>query len=156
MKSLPRYTIVFLSIILLISCKGVDEISFTGIDNVKFLGVNNNLVSFSADIGIHNPSTAGFRIKEVNLKTSVDGNFIGTLVTLNPVKIKARRDSSYHADFALEIANMITGSSALYGAMRKKQVTVEMQGHVKACSFLTVRKIDVAEKRLIDVPKFAF
>jgi len=141
-------------LLLIISCKGVDEISFTGVENVELLGVENNIVNFSGDIGIYNPSSASFRIREVNLKTSVDGNFIGTLMTDNPVRIKAKTDSSYHADFSLELANLVSGATTLYGLSRKKQVTVEMQGFVRARSWLAFRKIDVAEKRLIDVPSF--
>ncbi|HEX2395366.1 MAG TPA: LEA type 2 family protein [Bacteroidales bacterium] len=156
MKSYFRILIIITAVSLLFSCKGVDEISFTGVNNFEFRGVENDLVNFSADIGIHNPSSANFSIREVNLKTSIDGNYIGTLMSVNPVKIKAKSDSAYHADFSLRMANMLTGASALYGLRNKKQVTVEMQGYVFARSFLAFRKIDVAEKRLIDVPKFSF
>jgi len=154
LKFIFRFVVLIAALAVLLSCKGVNQISFTGVENVELLGVENNIVKFSGDIGIHNPSSASFRIREVNLKTSVDGNFIGTLMTDNPVRIKAKTDSSYHADFSLELANLVTGATTLYGLSRKKQVTVEMQGFVRARSWLAFRKIDVAEKRLIDVPSF--
>jgi LEA14-like dessication related protein len=156
MKFIFRCILMVISIAILISCKGVDEISFTGIDNLQFSGVENNTVNFSASIGIYNPSTANFRIREVNLKTSIDGNFIGTLTTLNPVKIKAKTDSTYHTDFSLELANLVTGATSLYGLRNRKQVTVEMQGYVYARSWLAFKKVAIAEKRLIDIPKFSF
>lgn len=156
MKSLPRYILPAIAFIMLLSCKGVDDIRFTGVSNVQFLGIENNTVNFTADIGVHNPSSTNFRIREVNLKTSIDGNFIGTLTTINPVRIKAKSDSLYHADFSLEVANMLTSASTLYGLMNKKQVTVEMKGYVSARSFLAFKKVDVSEKQLIDVPAFSF
>jgi LEA14-like dessication related protein len=140
---------------LLLSCKGVEDISFKGVNNVALIGMEDNRINFSADIAVFNPSTVGFRIREVNLKTSIDGIFLGTLTTNEPVKINARSDTSYHAVFSLELANIITGASTLYGLQRKRQVTVEMQGFVKASSWLTSRKVDVLEKQLIDVPQFS-
>ena len=153
-----RYSIatvtLMLGMLIITSCKGVDEITFTGIDNVILQGLENNKVKFSADVGIHNPSSANFRISEVNLKTSIDGSFIGTLTTNDAVKIKAKTDSAYHTGFTLEIANLVSGASTLYGLQHKKQVTVEMQGYVKARSWLAFRKIDVSEKQIVDMPSF--
>jgi len=152
---LYRNTLYFLLLsALLLSCKGVDDISFKGVDNVALIGMEDNRINFSADIAVFNPSSLGFRISEVNLKTSVDGIFLGTLTTIDPVKIKARSDTSYHAVFSLEMANIITGASTLYGLQRKKQITIEMQGFVKARSWMTSRKIDVTEKKRVDVPQF--
>jgi hypothetical protein len=37
----------------------------------------------------------------------------------------------------------------------KKQVTVDMQGFVRAKSWLVFRKIDITEKRVVDVPTFS-
>jgi hypothetical protein len=154
-KMLNRNSIYLLILsALLLSCKGVDDISFKGVDNVALIGMEDNRINFSADIAVFNPSSAGFRISEVNLKTSIDGIFLGTLTTKDPVKIKARSDTSYYAVFSLELANIITGASTLYSLQRKQQVTVEMQGFVKARSWLTSRKVDVLEKQLIDVPQF--
>ena len=151
-----RYILLFLVTLLVISsCKGVEDISFTGVDNVVFLGIEDNKVNFSADIGVRNPSSLAFRITEVDLKTSVDGIFIGTLTTTEPVKIRAKSDSSYHTKMSLNMASLVTGASTLYGLSRKKQVNVEMKGFVKARSWFNSRKVDVAENRLIDVPAFA-
>jgi|SRR5512133_1034607 LEA14-like dessication related protein len=141
-----------LLLLLLLSCKGVEDITFTGVDHVVLKGIENNKVNFSANIGVYNPSSLPFRITEVNLKTSVDGNYIGTLSTANPVKIKAKSDTTYSADFSLEMANLLTGASTLYNLSRKKQVNVEMTGFVKARSWLKTKKVNVAEKRLMDVP----
>jgi LEA14-like dessication related protein len=140
--------------LVLSSCKGVEDIRFTGIDNVALKGIENNKVNFTADIGVSNPSPVGFKISEVNLKTIADGTFIGTLTTGNPVKIPAHTDTTYRMDFSMELANMLTGASTLYAISRKKQVSVEMRGYIKTRSWFTVKKVDIDETQLINVPSF--
>jgi LEA14-like dessication related protein len=143
---------LLLSVIILSSCRGVQDIQITGVDGFELKGMENSRVSFSANIGIINPSSLGFKISEVNLKTSIDGSFIGTLTTSNLVKIPSRSDSTYRMNFSMELANLLTGASTLYNMTRKKQVTIDMKGYVKARSWFTVKKVNVSETRLIDVP----
>jgi LEA14-like dessication related protein len=114
--------------------------------------MENNKVTFMAGIGVRNPSSVSFKVSAINLKTIVDGNYIGTLTADNMVRIPARSDSSYRMDFSLELASSLTALSNLYNLSQKKQVTIEMQGYVKARSHLVGRKVEVKEKQLIDVP----
>ena len=152
MKNQIHFLLAFLLLALLSACKGVENIQFKGVDEVVFKGMENNKISFSANIGIINPSSVGFKVSEVNLKTSIDGSYIGTLTADDVVKIHAKSDSSYQMNFSLELANLLTGASTLYNMTRKKQVIVEMQGYVRARSWFTFKEVDVNEKRLIDVP----
>lgn len=140
------------ALLLLLSCKGVEDIEFTGIDHFTLTGIEKNTVTFTAGVGVHNPSTVSFRISEVNLKTSIDGSFLGTLSTPEKVKVIARTDSVYTMQFSLELANLMASATTLYGLSRKKQVDVHMQGYVKARSWLTTRKVDVNEEQRIDMP----
>jgi LEA14-like dessication related protein len=144
--------ILLLSVFLLPSCKDFDKIEFTGVDKFVLKGMENNKVTFMAGIGVRNPSSVSFKVSAINLKTIVDGNYIGTLTADNMVRIPARSDSSYRMDFSLELASSLTALSNLYNLSQKKQVTIEMQGYVKARSHLVGRKVEVKEKQLIDVP----
>jgi len=148
-----RLTALLLTIILLSSCKGVNDIKFTGADGFEFKGMENNAVNFAADIGVSNPSSIGFKVIEVNLKATIDGIFIGTLTATDKVKIPARSDSLYRMNFSLQLANLITGASTLYTLSRKKQVNADLSGYVRARSWLTVKKVEVQESRDIEVPK---
>jgi LEA14-like dessication related protein len=153
-----RNLIIILPLVLVLifsSCGNVEDISLKGVDHVQLKGIENNDVKFTAEVIMYNPSSVNFRIREVNLKMIVDGNFIGTLTLDKPLRIKAKSDTSYLADFNLQLANIFTGASALYSLREKKQVTVDMQGFIRAKSWLVFRKIDVAEKRLVDVPTFS-
>jgi LEA14-like dessication related protein len=144
--------ILFLFIMLLSGCKGIEDIAMTGISDFRFKGINNDEISFSATVGISNPSSVGFRVSELKVKTIADGNYIGTLSTTDKIKIRARSDTSYQMNFTLKLANMLTGASSLYGLSHKKEVLVELQGYVKSRTFLTSRKTDIKESRRVAVP----
>jgi hypothetical protein len=147
-----RFSGLLIIVLLLASCRGVEDIQVTGFSDFAFKGMENNAVNFSATIGVHNPSAMGFKIQEVNLKTLVEGNFIGTLSTPDKVKIKAHSDTSYSMNFTLTMANLLTGASSLYSISRQKTAKVEMQGFVKARSWFTTKKVDIKESRTVDVP----
>ena len=155
MNHIPKaYRLFILSLLLLAGCKGIEDITMTGISGVEFKGMENNAITFSALVGVSNPSSVGFRVSEVNLKTQVDGNFLGTLTTTNKIRIPAHSDTSYRMNFTLTMANLITGASSLYSLSRKKQVTLDMQGYIKARSWLTTKKTEIKESHTMDVPSF--
>jgi len=146
--------LLLISLIFLAGCKGVEDISMTGISGIEFRSLENNAIGFSALIGVSNPSSASFHVSEVNAKTMVDGIFLGTLTTIDRVRIPARSDSSYRMNFTLSMANMLTGASSLYSLTRKKQVNIELQGYIKARSWLVTKKTEFKENRTVDVPSF--
>ncbi len=144
--------ILFLFVVILSGCKGIDDIAMTGISDFRFKGINNDVISFSAVVGVSNPSSVGFHVSELKVKTIADGNYIGTLTTTDKIKIRARSDTSYRMNFTLKLANMLTGASSLYGLSHKKEVLVEMQGYVKSRTFLATKKTDIKESRMVAVP----
>jgi LEA14-like dessication related protein len=148
-----NYAFIISFVLLLSSCTGLNNIGITGVEGFAVRGMENNAVSFAADIGVRNPASVGFKVREINLRTTIDGNFIGILTSPDRVKIPAKSDSTYTMNFSLELANLITSASALYNLSRKKQVNVVMQGYVKARSGLMTKKVDVNESRLLDVPQ---
>lgn len=151
MKEKLSYLLLIL-LILVTGCKGVEDIAMTGISDFKFKGINNDQISFSAVVGVSNPSKVGFHVSELNVKTIADGNFLGTLTTTDKIRIPARSDTSYRMNFTLKLANMLTGATSLYGLTRKKEVLVELQGYVKSRSFLVTRRTEIKESRKVAVP----
>ncbi len=148
-----KYLPILLILIILISgCKGVEDITMTGISDFRFKGINNDLISFSAVVGVSNPSRVGFHVSELNVKTLADGNYLGTLSTTDKIRIPARSDTSYRMNFTLKLANVLTGATSLYSLSRKKEVLVELQGFVRSRSFLVNRKTEIKESRKVAVP----
>jgi hypothetical protein len=146
------FHLLLLLIVIISGCKGVEDITMTGVSDFKFKGIDNDLISFSAVVGVSNPSRIGFHISEVNVKTMADGNYLGTLSTTDKIRIPARSDTSYRMNFTLKLANVLTSAASLYSLSHKKEVLVELQGYVKSRSFLATHKTNIKESRKVAVP----
>jgi hypothetical protein len=141
------------SLFVLSSCKDIDNIEIKGVEKVSFRGIENNTVYFSAGLNISNPSKVNFRIKEVNLATVADGDFLGTLQCEEDVKIASRKDSVYMVPLSLKLGNIFTGAASLYKLSRQSRVKLEVKGYVRVRSGLVIRKIDISRSQFVDVPK---
>ena len=154
MRPILRIYIWLLPFMLVLSaCKNIDHIEIKGIDKVIFQGIQDNTVYFSAGLKVCNPSGINFKLKEVNLKTVANGDFLGTLNCTDEVKIYARSDSVYMVPLSLKLANIFTGASTLYKLSRLKKVNMEVKGYVRVRTFLISKKIEVSESQMLDVPK---
>lgn len=140
-------------LLMLNSCKSFENIELKGIDKVVFQGIENNTVYFSAGLKVHNPSGVSFKIREVNLKTAANGDFLGTLQCTEDVKINARSDSVYMVPLSLKLSNIFTGASTLYKISRQKKVNMEVKGYIRVKTFLISKKVEVSESQVLDVPK---
>ncbi|MBN2481070.1 MAG: hypothetical protein JXB19_04980 [Bacteroidales bacterium] len=158
MKSIPTYFAITALIftIILTGCEGIESIEITGINNFKLSSIEENTITFSADVGILNPSGVAFRVREVNLRAITGGNYLGTLVNNEIIRITSRSDSVYNMFFNLELVNILTGASMLYGISKQDQVNVELQGYVKSRSGLITKKVNIQESLIIDVPGLDF
>jgi hypothetical protein len=141
------------SLFVLSSCKDIDNIDIKGVEKVSFRGIENNTVYFSAGLNVSNPSKVNFRIKEVNLATVADGDFLGTLQCDEDVKIASRKDSVYMVPLSLKLGNIFTGAASLYKLSRQSRVKLEVKGYVRVRSGLVIRKIDISRSQFVDVPK---
>jgi hypothetical protein len=150
-----RYACSFLisALFILNSCKNIDNIEIKGVEKVSLSGIENNTVFFSAGLHVFNPSGVGFRIKEVNLATVADGDFLGTLHCDEDIRIVSRKDSVYMVPLSLKLGNIFSGVAALYKISRQSRVKIEVKGYIKVRSALVTRKIDISRSQFIDVPK---
>lgn len=158
MKGKTTYVLfsVLISSLLVTGCQGIESIEITGIDNFVLRSIEENTITFSADVGVLNPSGVPFKVREINLRTITGGNYLGTLVNNDIIKITSRSDSVYNMFFNLELVNVLTGASILYGISKQDQVDVELQGYVRSRSGLITKKVDIQESMTIDVPGLDF
>jgi LEA14-like dessication related protein len=154
----PKFKKICLLLIPLLfaACGGIEDINITGVDNFNLMGIEENTLTFSADIGVSNPSGVAFRVREINLAASADGIFIGNIRNRDFVKIPAHSDSTYYMVFDLELPNMLSTAGTLMSMSRKSQVNVELKGEIKSTSGLVTKKTQVSESRTVDVPRTGF
>ena len=137
-------------------CRGIDAIEVTSVDHFEFRGIADNIIIFSADIGVSNPSVVNFKVNEINLRTIADGNYLGSLTNYESIKIPAHSDSIYSMLFNLRLSNILSGASTLYTISRQRKVNIELQGYVKSRSGIFTKKLDVQESQIVDVPRLNF
>lgn len=148
---------IFLFIgILLNGCEGLEAIEVTGVDHFAFQGIEENTIYFSADVSVSNPSGVAFRVKEINLRAMVDGNYLGSLTNDEVIRIPARSDSVYNMDFSLRLTNIFSSASVFLGISRQREVDVQLQGYVKSRSGLVTKRVEVEESLTVEVPELDF
>ena len=138
------------------SCSGIEEINITNIGNFQLMGIEENAVTFSADIGVINPSGIGFKVREVDLAATADGIYMGNIKNAAIVKIPAHSDSTYYMVFNMSLSNLLTSAGAIMSISRKSRVNIELQGYIKSTSGLVTKKTDVKEARVVDIPEVGF
>lgn len=146
------FRILLLAPLFLISCGRTDEIRLTGVNDFSFKGFEEGTVTFAALVGVSNPSGIAFRITDMNLKTAVNGNYLGDLKTADKIRIPARSDSTYQMTFTLTINNMLANMASIYALSRQKQVQIDLKGEVMARTWIGKKKVEVSESRIVDVP----
>ncbi|OFY59717.1 MAG: hypothetical protein A2Y87_12440 [Bacteroidetes bacterium RBG_13_46_8] len=142
-----------LSVLLLSTCKNIENIEIKGVDKVSFRGIEDNTVYFSAGLNVSNPTGVRFRLKEVNLATAADGDFLGTMYCDEDIKIAPRKDSVYMVPLSLKLGNIFTGAATLYKISRQSRVKIEVKGYIRVRSALVTKKIDISRSQFVDVPK---
>ncbi len=151
-----RMSAGILAIFLILSgCRALDKVEITGVDQLRLQNIRENTVSFAANVGISNRSAIGFKVREINVKVSADGSYLGILTAADTLKVRPRSDSIYSMTFNLELANLMNSISAIYRITRQDSVHVAMQGYVKSRSHCVTKKIEFAETRFFKVPEFA-
>ncbi|MBN1414559.1 MAG: hypothetical protein JW973_05625 [Bacteroidales bacterium] len=152
-KSLIIYLLLLVPIMLANSCKTFENIEIKGVENIRFHGIEDNFVYFSVGLQVSNPSGLSFKIKEVNLKTVADGDYVGTLQCNDDIRISSRCDSVYTVAMSLQLSNIFTGAGTLYRISRQHEVKLEVKGYIRIRSFLLAKKIDINKSQVVEVPK---
>ena len=149
-KILRATGMLFIAGMMLNGCKGLDAIEITNVDHFEFRGIEDNTIYFSTDVTVYNPSNVAFRVRDVNLRALVDGNYLGSLTNDEVIRIPARSDSVYNMNFNLRLTSIFSGASVLFSMSRQKVVDVELQGYVRSRSGLVTKKVEVPELDFFD------
>lgn len=147
---------VLLIAVLLASCSGLKDINITSVENFKLIELRENMVTFSADVGVSNPSAIGFRVREIDVATTADGIYIGNLQNTESLKIPAQSDSVYSMVLNMRLSNVLSTANQMINLSRKSQVNIELKGFIKSTSGLLTRKTNIQESRMVDVPRTIF
>lgn len=151
-----RYTgklnpyVVFLFIFLLGSCRGVKEVEIGEIQDVRLRGIKNNVLLAEAKIPVKNPGIYKIKVKEVNLRITVNGRYLGRIISDEEIVIPANSDDIYTFPFVVRISNIILGASLIIDLPNMKNVEIGLKGKVKGKVLFFTKRTDVEEEIIIE------
>lgn len=145
-----RLFLVVIVPLLLTGCGKFEDIQIGDITGAKFAGFMDNSLAFNVDIPVTNPTNLTFKVKEVNLKTTVNGDYLGKILSDDMVKIPARSDETQHFLVKVHLTNIFRGATAFNQFSKHQRLNVEIDGYIKVHSLLMSRKIKIHETREIN------
>ncbi len=120
------------------------------IEDLIFNSFKENIVELSLKVPISNPNNFGFRIKEINLRTTVNSYYLGRVTSDDVIIIPAKSNEIHNLKIKLRITNIIQGITVFFSLFKEDNIEVEIEGYIKFKSVLITRKIYVKETALIN------
>ena len=117
-QHLVKYLYIIL-ILLLSGCANFENIEVGDIENIKFNGFKDNTLELEIDVPILNPNKFGFKIKEINVRTTINNYYLGRLETNDVIIIPAKSNMIHNLKCRLRIANIIQGLSVFFALLNR-------------------------------------
>ena len=142
--------IVFVSFLLLSSCRSFKDISFGEIQGVELNSFAGNIAHLSLFVPVENPRGIGFRIQQMDLKLYYEGDYLGHVTNAEKIKIPRKSTDLYEIKLKVELPG-------IFGAMRALKFlknpggTIKLAGEVKVKYLLLLGKtIEIKETHTLD------
>jgi LEA14-like dessication related protein len=145
-----KNSLYIILLLLLSCCADFEDIEVGEPHDISIKGLRNNVLSLEVKIPVINPSSFRVRIKEINLKTSVNNHYLGRLVIDDIIVIPAKSNEIYNLNLKLKIANIIQGISIMLEILKDNNVTFQVEGYIKFKSLLINKKINIKETIFIN------
>ena len=144
-------TIIIVITFILSGCSSVKDIEIGEIENVEFKGLYNNLAKLELTIPVSNPSNFKINIIDMNLDISINGKHLGKMTNLQKVVIPSRSEENLIFPVQIELSNLLSGALSLYKLRNTKNFEMQVNGSIKARSFLHFKTIDINETHMVNL-----
>ncbi len=145
-----KNSLYIILILILSGCGNFKDIEVGEPDNIKIKGFRDNVLNLEVRVPVTNPSSVSFKIKEINLKTSVNDHYLGRLISDEVIIIPANSSEIHNFNLKLRIANIIQGISVFLEILRDDNIKFQIEGYIKFKSLLIKKKINIKETIFID------
>lgn len=136
-------------ILLLSGCVNFNHIEVGKIEDLIVNSFKENIVEVELSVPISNPTRIGFKIKEINLRTSVNNYYLGRVTSDDLIIIPAKSSEIHNIKLKLRITNIIQGISVFLTLFKEDNIEIDIEGYVKFKSLLITRKVDIKETTVI-------
>ena len=150
MKKYFRRRLHILLLMLFSGCANFNNIEVGKIEDLIFNSFKENTVELSLKVPITNPNNFGFKIKEINLRTSVNDYYLGRVLSDDVIIIPAKSSKIHDLRIKLRITNIIQGITVFFSLLKEEDIEVDLEGYIKFKSVFITRKIDIKESAVIN------
>ena len=151
-KHIFYITILFSSIFLLSSCD-VKEVELVNIDSFNIVSIEKEDITIDVVAQIKNPNNFSFSITKVDLDIKFNNYFLGKINEIKKVSIKKNSNELQHLIFTFKLKDVMKGTIVFLPALLTNQANIEINGYVKASSFLMSKKIKVNYNKKTKISK---
>jgi len=141
--------IALLSFFLVLGSCTFYEPEIAGVDDVKLENFEGREAEFNITARIKNDNNFAIKVKPSTLDVYVGNQYIGDIHLDKKVKLKKNQVTTIEAPFTATIAE-----GALFKVMAllsQSSVDLQLKGKVKASVFIISKKVDVNERKTIDL-----
>ena len=147
---MTRKPLYILLLLLLTCCHGFEDVEIGKPEDINITGLKDNVLDLEIKIPVINPGSIGFKIKEADIKTSVNNQYLGRLITDNVIVIPAKSNEIHNLKLKLKIANIIQGVAIILEILNHENIKLQVEGYIKLKSLLVNKKIYIKETLYIN------
>ncbi len=149
MKSI-KSTLLFLSLLFIISSCSVKQPEFRGVENLKLDLKSTDEVKLNGDAIFFNPNKATFYINEINVKVFVDDKEISSLIDNETRKAEPNSEFRIPLDLRFPTSKLYDNViSGLFSLASGKKFEVKYDGYIRGKAFGISVKVPVRSSQRI-------
>ena len=153
-KNLRLSILIIIATFFLTGCFSLKPVNVGDVKDYKFKDLTKSGVSIILDIPIENQNNFKFKITDVNIDISIDGNNLGTVKKIKKITIPANSNDVYTFELKADFSKLLKGSWSILKSFMKRSVDMHLQGYIKTKAFLMTKKIEINENKHIDMSKY--
>jgi LEA14-like dessication related protein len=140
--------IKFIVLALLVgSCSEFSDVKINDIKDVEVKGFEENSFLVSVKLDVDNPSRHKIEITEINTKVFINNQYIGKLLSAEPIVFPSRSSDEYSILLRVRLNNILGTAFAMMQLKNGNKVHVRLEGELTARTFLLKKKIPINESR---------
>jgi len=139
--------LLFLTLLLLISCGRFSEITIGDISGVTVKGFRNDVLLIDVNIPVDNPTQHRITISDLDLRLSMNDHYVGKIQLDEKLVIPSNSEMVHGVTLQVQMANFISTGLMMMNMKKGQMVRFRLEGSITARSLLLKKEIPVDELR---------
>jgi len=137
------YILFLFSLLSLISCNSIEDLSIKGQPEVRFKGLNKGEIELDLMVQISNPNSQSFKVKEASFDIYVNDQKMGRSKMIESIKIEGNSTKEYAFPMAVKLNGEDLSLSLVLNTLFQKRIKLKIDGNIKAGNFFINQRFPV-------------